>query len=330
MIPFLSNSSSQKDSMNKKYVTWHIYLLVGTSCSLLTHYSTADQSMVQLDSPIIFNKETLQAQTKDLVYSPALKLRSTPTKAELKQLKKEFESITYKKDAKQLTDKELRQAADLAIKLGWFDKALLYLQQLITNSKDSELIKVVKLEIADLLFEMGKLAKAETAYAEFLELYPGCKHAEYAHYKNILCAFYQTLSPDRDQSPTRQTLALTETYLEKGLAYKQYRTEVAQIRQQCNLLLYENDVDIFNQYLKSKKYSSAAGRLAHIKLQHLSKLPSLEPNILTLECRLAQAQGDTQVYELKLAQLNKKYPHHGQTTRVAQNNTKKKDYAARF
>lgn len=316
--------------MNKKYSARRSYLLVGTVWSFISHTLISTESLVQVNSPIIFDKETLQAQTKDLVYSPALKLRATPTKAELKLLKKEFESITHKKDAKQLNDIELRQAADLSIKLGWFDKALLYLQQLITNSKDSELIKVVKLEIADLLFEMGKLAKAQDAYAEFLELYPGCKHAEYAQYKNILCAFYQTLSPDRDQTPTRQTLALTESYLEKGLAYKQYRTEVAQIRQQCNVLLYENDVDIFNHYLKSKKYSSAAGRLAHIKMQHLPKLPNFEPNVLTLECRLAKAQGDTQVYELKLAQLNKKYPQHDQVTRVAHNSSKKKDYATRF
>jgi outer membrane assembly lipoprotein YfiO len=345
MIPFLDKSSRQKikdsnpqrEFMNKKTckksaILWNLFLTI----TLFTQHLCAKQKnkMVSLDAfslstPIIFDKKTLIEEAQKGT-PPFLTLANhSYSKLELRELKKEFEKFTKHKDAKSMSLEELRQAADLALKLSWYDKALLYLKQMITASKDSETIKTVKLEIAEIYFQKGTLAKAEEAYKEYLELYPGADNAEYAHYKEVLCLFYQTLKTDQDQTPTRDTIKLTESYLEKGIAYKKYRNEINEIRKQCHLMLYQNEVNVFNFYMKKKSFGAASGRLAHLKQQYLQQVPGVEPDIIALECRLAQAQGNTERYQERLAFLNKKFPEYGkQTTRVAHKT--RKNYATRF
>jgi len=267
-------------------------------------------------------------QAKSDFYTPLLQNKIILSKPEYKETKKKFDKLIKSRDIKQLSSKELAQAVDLSIQLGWYDKALYYLQHMITSSKDSEKIKELKLQVADLLFEKGGLNKAGDAFEEYLDLYPGSDQAEYAHYKRVLCLFYQTLKTDQDQIPTRDAIKLTEAYLEKGIAYKKYRSEIRQIRHHCQVMLYENEVTVFDFYMKKKSYGAASGRLAYVKKQYLTKLPGLEPEIVHLECRLAQAQGNKIVYNERLAFLNKKFPQHGKALRVAQ--SPKKSYTTRF
>lgn len=304
-------------------------VLVATIFMLITSVHAAISPVSFVSDSLIFDKETLLAQAKQGTATPLLQKKTTLSKAEFKNLKKEFEKLVKSRDAKKLSQKELRLATDLTMQMGWFDKALLYLQQMLTNSKDSEEIKTLKLQVADLLFEQGLLKKAGDAFGEYLELYPGAQESEYAHYKNVLCLFYQTLKTDQDQGPTRDAIKLTEAYLEKGIAYQKYRNEVRQIRQHCQVMLYENEVNVFNFYMKKKSYGAASGRLAYVKKQYQSKLPQLEPNIIQLECRLAEAQGNKELYNERLAFLNKKFPEHGKGIRVAQR-SKKKAYVDRF
>lgn len=319
--------------MNKiknRYYFWLMMSALGASCLFAKQTQNAvDLQAFSLSTPIIFDKKTLLEEAKKETVQFQILAHHDYSKIELKALRKEFDALTKHKDAKSMDYQELRHAADLALKLGWYDRALIYLKQIVTTSKDSEIIKVVKLEIAEVYFQKGVLKKAGEAYQEYLELYPGAENAEYAHYKQVLCLFYQTLKTDQDQTPTRDTLALTERYLEKGLAYRKYRNEVNEIRKQCHIMLYQNEVNVFNFYMKKKSFGAASGRLAHLKQQYLQQLPGVEPEIIGLECRLAQAQGNTELYEERLAFLEKKYPHYlSQSTRVAQRSGK--NYATRF
>ncbi len=318
--------------MNQKYLKFA--LLITTIVSLpyntiaKVETDTTPLRSISLSTPMVFDKETLKKESAHVVSTPLLQKAETLSKTEKKALKKELENIVYRKDAKTLQFDELRKAANLAMQVGWHDKALLYLQQMVSNTKDSEVIKTLKLEIADILFEKGSLQKAGDAFGEYLALYPGSDQSEYAHYKQLLCTFYQTLKTDQDQASTKQAIQLAQSYLEKGLAYKAYRTEIVQIRQQCHAMLYESELNVFNFYMKKKSYGAASGRLAYLKKQYLEKLPEVEPHIISLECRLAQAQGNKEVYQERLAFLHKKFPDYGKTTRVAQG--KKKSYTERF
>ena len=256
--------------------------------------------------------------------------KKTFSKTELKLVKDELKNITYRKDAKSLTDKEIKRVLQLCLQLGWYDKALFYVDKLLARLKDSIQIKNYKLIRADILFERGTLKSAQEAYGEYLSLYPGAKHAEYVHYKNTLCAFYQTLSSDRDQGTTKDTLKLAEKYLEKGKAYKKYTQDIKEIKGRCLALLYENEAHVFEFYLKKKSFKAADRRLAFMKREFTEKIPASQANLLQLECRLAYAQGDAARYESRLALLEKRFPHYLSSTRVAHNSGKKKvDYVTK-
>jgi outer membrane assembly lipoprotein YfiO len=314
--------------MNKNRAIASVIILSASLTPALSYAKTKTErnefKNISLSTPVFFDKETLKMEAKQDVHTPLLRKKASLTKTDRKVLKKDLDNLVYRKAAKELSFKELRQATNLAIQLGWYDKALMYLHQMVTTSKDSEVIKVLKLEVADILFEKSSLEKAGEAFEEYLSLYPGSDQSEYAHYKHVLCTFYQTLKTDQDQGPTRQAIQLAETYLEKGLAYKTYRSEIVQIRQHCQLMLYENELNVF----KKESFGAASGRLAYLKKQYLPKLPQVESSIISLECRLAQAQGNKELYTERLAFLNKKFPQHGKTTRVAQRN--KKSFTDRF
>jgi outer membrane assembly lipoprotein YfiO len=248
----------------------------------------------------------------------------------LKAIKDEFKTLTYRKDAKSLTDKEMKHALLLCLELGWYDKSLFYVDKLLARIKDSIDIKNYKLVRSDILFEQGDLKYSLEAYSEYLSLYPGSKHAEYVHYKKTLCAFYQTLSSDRDQEPTKEAIKLADGYIEKGKAYKKYTIDIKEIKSHCLALLYENEAHIFEFYLKRKSFKAADKRLVFMKHEFINTIPASQANLLQLECRLAYAQGDTDRYESRLALLEKKFPHYLSSTRVTQNSTKKTDHVSKF
>lgn len=309
-----------------------IIALAVSACCAPIFAKNAEQTVgskgLSLGMPIVFDKETLRQEAHQNVQTPILKSSQTLSKAERKVLRKELEKLVHRKDAKSLSFDELRKAANLSMQIGWHDKALVYLKEMVASTKDSEAIKKLKLEIADVLFEKGLLAKAGQAFEEYLALYPGSDQSEYAHYKMVLCTFYQTLKTDQDQDATKEAIRLAQNYLEKGLAYKAYRSEIVQIRQHCQFMLYENELNVFNFYMKKKSYGAASGRLAYLKKQYLPKLPTIEANLIDLECKLALAQGNKALHQERLAYLHKKFPGFGKPVRVAQRT--KKGYTERF
>lgn len=320
--------------MKKNVTIYALMITSGLICSFIpliakskkiVEAPSLEYQKLSFSAPIVFDKETLKAEALN---NPHRNVVRNATKAERKQIRKDFETLVHHKDAKSLSVEVLRQAVDFCLQLEWNEKALLYLQELLQKTKDALLIESLKLEIADLLFQMGNLIKAEEAFDEYLDLYPGSHYAEYAHYKKTICLFYQTLKTDQDQGPTKKAIQLAESYLEKGLAYKQYRNQMSDIRKQCQLMLFENEKTVFDFYMKRKSYGAANGRLAYLKQQYLQELPHLEPTIVQLECKLAQAQGNTQVYQERLAYFNQKFPEYNKTVKVAQKSSK--SYATKF
>lgn len=280
---------------------------------------------VSFHLPVVGNKNKFVKKKTQPVFSQI----STAHKSERAALKKDFFNFTRHKEISKFTFKELRYVANLSLKLGWKEKALTYIRKMIALSQQSSTIEKLKLEVADILFDQGNLAKSEDAFTEYLDLYPGSLHTEYAHYKKILCALYRTGDIDQDQGQTQDTKKLCQAYLKKGIAFKKYRKDVADILHHCDVMLYQHETNVFEFYLKKKSYTAANSRLAHLKEKHLPLLPAVEPDIIKLECKLAQAQGNTERYNERLAHLNHKFPQYDASVRVAHQKPSK-NYGSRF
>lgn len=246
-----------------------------------------------------------------------------------KPILKAFKSAT-KKPLKLLTEKELRRAADLSLSLGWHDDAIRYLTRLSTETKSSQTIKNLKLELADVYFNQGALKLSADGYQEFLKLYPGDKQAEYAQYKGLLSNFYAMLQTDRDQTPTHNTIRLADSFLEKSNVYKQYNDDVRSIRRTCYYSLYDHEVTVFEYYMKKGSYKAAETRLAAIKKAYQKKLPSIEPQNLHLEYRLAVAKNQPVEAKKIHSKLASRFPSY--TLKLANSNKlgPKKNYVSFF
>jgi outer membrane assembly lipoprotein YfiO len=249
--------------------------------------------------------------------------------SEKKLIRQQYRAID-KKPLKLMTEKELRTIADLSLQLGWQEDSVKFLTRLMTSLKSTIAIKNLKLEIADINFERGALKVAAHEYQDFLTLYPGDTKAEYAQYKGLLSNFYAMLAADRDQTPTLNTIKLADAFLEKNEMYKQYNADVKTIRTSCYYALYDNEVTVFEYYMKKGSPKAAETRLAAIKKSYQKLLPDTQAKNLHMEYRVALAKNDTPRANKLYTQLGNRFPSYA--TKIAHNNSSKtkKSYVTFF
>lgn len=305
----------------------HIFMFAATLCSypyliLSTH---SDQELLtDTPSPTQFSLKSSLNNAPTL-----LKKNHSYTRPEKNSIRKEAKKF-QSRILKTLKEPELRHAANLCLALEWHDEALTYLKKLEKITKNTTVVKNVKLEIADITFEKGKLKEAGKLYDEYSSLYPGDKEkAAYAQYKGILSNFYCMLENDRDQTGTLKTISLADSFLEsKSSLYKKYAQDVNSIKGHCFTRLYEHNLNVFEFYLKKDSYKAADTRLASIRTNLLPYLPHVEPSLLHCEYRVAQAQKDT-LRAVKISEeLASRFPN--EATRIAQTTTPARSYVTRF
>ncbi len=225
------------------------------------------------------------------------------------ELKQREEKITHDNKAiKELTFLELDAAKNALIEEGDLLGALRYAERMLVVTTDLQQLKELRIEIADLNFDQGNLEEAENLYTEYLSFYPGSDLAEYASYKGILSCFYQTLSSDRDQSKTTQTVELAQKFL-KQPSYKNYTDDVNVIKHQCVVKNFESELNVCNFYIEQDKFKSAEQRLTDLKEKYKDHELPFIIQLVTVESQLAQKQGNNELAQQKhqeLAVLNDK------------------------
>jgi outer membrane assembly lipoprotein YfiO len=204
-----------------------------------------------------------------------------------------------------MTHDELLAAKNVQVERGNIAVAIKYLEQLMKLSTNITSIADYLLEMADLFFIDKQFQKASAFYSQYCTLYPGSEKQEYALYKSIASSFACILSSDRDQTKTEETVALTQQFLQQD-HYTTYKTEVTQIQIQCYEQLTESECNICSFYIDKGNLTAAERRLHKMRADWLPKLPTIEPQLITL-----QAQIDNKKEELTAL--------HDATITVAQN-----------
>lgn len=221
---------------------------------------------------------------------------------------------------------ELRRAKEFALLTDNKQAAIKIIDRMIIVSTDQQEIAQLHLERANLNFDLGRFQKAGKQYEEYLKMYPGSEKIDEVKYKAILCRFYQTLDVDRDQSKTKNTLALANEYLKQPELFITYQADVKDIQKKCCKKLLESEMYVFNFYLKRGNTKAAQIRLDFMKEHYLPAVPEVEPQLLTLEYDLATRRGDLKLAQEKQEELARKQPQ--QTVTVATH--KKPDYVKKF
>lgn len=188
---------------------------------------------------------------------------------------------------------ELKEELAKALEQKDYETATKLLDAMRMVCTDTEDLKNILLQLADLYYTREDWAKAERAYQEFAMLYPGAQKCDYAHFRAVACGFKLTQEPDRDQTKTQEVLKFADEFMSTHKT-SGYLNEVITIATHCREKLLASDVNVFNFYLNNKNYKAAQKRLDIITKEHVPQLASAEPKTLELTIQLAQAQNNTQ------------------------------------
>ncbi len=249
------------------------------------------------------------------------KARKKKKKAKQQSPKKTFSKLEYE---------ELKVEKTKLLEKGNKEIAIKYIEKMVPLCTDLNELSGLMLELADLLFDLGYLARAELLYTEFVHLYPGDQKAEYASYKAVLCSYWKTLDYFRDQSKTKETVDLAKKFLNRKDVFTTYTKEVEDILIACNEKLFESEVNIFNFYVKRGDYLAAQTRLTNIEKEFLPLLPGKEPDIITLACDLAEKQNNKELLTEKQKILEEKFPEYLQRKTIVASSTKKRSSVDKF
>lgn len=184
-----------------------------------------------------------------------------------------------------MTEEELETLLAQFEKSDRLDLVIKCLDQLILTSEDKHKLERYMLKLADLLRERNYLEKAGKLYKQFANLYPGSKRIEYVEYQSISCHYAETLTYDRDQSMTEETIKLADKFLDRGI-YTTHNKEVQEIKNKCYEKLFDHEVGVFEFYANMGRIGAAQGRLREMRDRFLPLMPTVKPRLVAFELNL--------------------------------------------
>jgi len=212
-----------------------------------------------------------------------------------------------------MTYDELKLEKDRLHKQGLDYIAINFLKQMIKKCEGPDELRELRLEYAEMLYNLGQFGEASTEYKLFVQLYPGSSKAAYADYRTIESLNREVLTADRDQEKTAEVIELAKEYARKAQwrpAYQQYLKDIEQMTHDCLYRLYESEVLRLYFYINRKQCKAALNRLDYIKEHYLKYLPEIEATVLELDYELVCERGLPEDADKKKEVLKKKFPQY--------------------
>ncbi len=184
---------------------------------------------------------------------------------------------------KKMDENQLSDLIDYAKEKKDSDLVYTAFYYIMSVCQDHARMKTYKLGLADYCYAQQSYEKAAKTYEEFCLLYPGSSESEYAQYKLILCTFYISLEPDRDQADTIKTINLIIHFMQKARD-KKFIDEIQSILKTCRKRLFQHEVIVFETYVKQQKFTGAKKRLDFMEeqfkdVEHVEKYLSYLKNV---------------------------------------------------
>jgi outer membrane protein assembly factor BamD (BamD/ComL family) len=241
---------------------------------------------------------TPNSTTEPVSSEPA---RKEPRHRALRKQRIDRKAQEVRKTISKMSFDELKVAKDALVAKKDTVVVAKYLEQMIKMSDDVKTTGGLMVELADVYFDLGELAKAELIFTEYARLYQGSDLIEYALYKAVLCSFYATLAADRDQTKTHETVKLANTFIARKDIFTKYSSEVETIRTSCYQRIVESEIGIFNFYMHQGNLVSAQQRLDNLNKEWLEKVPTCAHQLGEMHARLS-TEKEILVTKLQAAQ----------------------------
>jgi outer membrane protein assembly factor BamD (BamD/ComL family) len=237
----------------------------------------------------------------------------------------EFKQSSSFRLPQHMSYEELKEEKEYLVKNNNESVAITFLGYMIKKCTDPVELEQLRLELANMLYKLGRCAEAAVEFQLYAQLYPGSEHAAYADAQAIKALNCEVLSADRDQDRTQEVIDLAKKFAHKARVqhdYARYLPEIEKVAQLCASRLCEAEVLRFYFYVNHGQYKAAQLRLEWIKNHYNSCISMKE--LLALEYRLAYAMHDEKTAHEKLKELSMKFPQY----KLERN--KERSYAAWF
>jgi len=172
---------------------------------------------------------------------------------------------------------------------GSYKKAREYYTRLKEEHPLHELAIMAELGIADSYYSDKDYAEAESAYRDFVSLYPNNENIPYAIYQTGMCHYQQIGAIDRDQTETVKARREFEKLVTR---YPQSKfTPLAEkLVRECKQKMAENEFYVGEFYFKQKKYDAALKRFEAIARDYAGVGLDLKVEAYITETKARQAK----------------------------------------
>lgn len=126
-----------------------------------------------------------------------------------------------------------------------------------------ELAVLAELGIADAYYSDKQYSEAESAYRDFVTLYPTNENVPYAIYQTGMCHYVQIDAIDRDQTETIKARREFEKLIAR-FPQSKFSILAEKMLRECKLKLAEHEFYIGNFYFKVGRYEAALKRFEGI------------------------------------------------------------------
>lgn len=163
-------------------------------------------------------------------------------------------------------DQILLDRGNAALKDRSWTRARTYFTELLESYPQSPLRADAKLGVGDTFLGENNSASyvyAQNEYREFLAFYPTNQRADYAQMQLGMVHFNQMLSPQRDQTETREAIKEFQAFVDR-YPNSPLITQVKQRLREAKDRLSDADMTVANFYLSIRLYSGAEPRYRHV------------------------------------------------------------------
>ncbi len=156
-----------------------------------------------------------------------------------------------------------------AFEKGRYNEAITNWEKIRDSYYSPEMNALAEMKIADAYYQGERYIEAAAAFEDFLRQHPSHTRTSDILYKLGMSYYHQLLSPDRDQTSTRNALTAFNDLLARFPDHPQ-NAEVKESIHTCLDQLAESEIMVGSFYLRTKKYEAAITRLQDVLEKHPS------------------------------------------------------------
>lgn len=155
---------------------------------------------------------------------------------------------------------ELYQDGEAAFNKSSYERAIELWKQVRESFPEPELASKAEIGIANAYFLNKDYIEASVAYEDFRKLHPAHDLAQFALYRQALSSYNLITGIDTDQTPTKNALALFESFA-RQYPKSEYQAKAQEKIADCRGKLAQYEIYVGRFYYRTDNYKAAAARL---------------------------------------------------------------------